>query len=153
MPTIDDRLEQLAKIGYEESIRRYGASPSGLHEWERQSDEARRHWAGVVKAVLHALAEMKAKAPAPPEMKKIALELLAAWAGNTNRLITATPATNEKRDEWRRQLDVDMDNYRARIEAAEPDVGPMGTFRGVRLVSVAELEAAMEADRAEPEAK
>jgi hypothetical protein len=55
------------------------------------------------------------------ETKRLALELLEKWAENTTRLISVTQATPGKKAEWRRQLAKDEADYRARIEAAEPE--------------------------------
>lgn len=54
-----EQLTTLARMAYEESLRRYGVSTVGPHAWENQTDELRLAWGGIVRMVLGAAAMMK----------------------------------------------------------------------------------------------
>lgn len=66
MLVVSSELERIARVGYDESLRRIGVSPVHAHNWEVQTDEARLHWIGVTKAILDELIKVgREKTPDP----------------------------------------------------------------------------------------
>lgn len=54
-----EHLLKLAKLVYEESLKRYGVSPVGEHRWENQSKHTQNDWVGIVKVVVAGLANLE----------------------------------------------------------------------------------------------